>query len=119
MARTSRQLRANLAISGDIPPDSRHLSAIIRPTCRLQEFREQVGALRDGMGGEDEIGTALAEFDDLWASLTPKEQARIIHLLVGRIEYDGEAGTVSITFRPSGLRALEGKIDTSRSEAAA
>ena len=46
------------------------------------------------MVGEDEIRATLAEFDDLWASLTPKEQARIIHLLVGRIEYDGEAGTV-------------------------
>ncbi len=71
------------------------------------------------MVGEDEIRATLAEFDDLWSSLTPKEQARIIQLLVGRIEYDGEAGTVTITFRPSGIRALEGKIDTSLPEAAA
>ncbi len=92
---------------------------IIRPTCRLQEIREQVGALRDGMVGEDEIRATLAEFDDLWASLTPKEQARIIQLLVGRIEYDGGAGTVTITFRPSGVRTLEGEIDTSQPEAAA
>ena len=92
---------------------------IIRPTCRLQEIREQVGALRDGMVGEDEIRATLAEFDDLWASLAPKEQVRIIQLLVGRIEYDGGAGTVTITFRPSGLRALEGEIDTSQPEAAA
>ena len=34
---------------------------IIRPTCRLQEIREQVGALRDGMVGEDEIRATLAE----------------------------------------------------------
>ena len=86
---------------------------------RLQEIRVQVGALRDDLVGEDEIRATLAEFDDLWASLTPKEQARIIHLLVGRIEYDGGTGTVSITFRPSGIRALEGEIDTSQSEAAA
>ena len=75
--------------------------------CRLQEIREQVGALRDGMVGEDAIRATLAEFDDLWASLTPKEQARIIQLLVGRIEYDGGAGTLSITFRPTGDLATE------------
>ena len=92
---------------------------IIRPRCRLQEIREQVGALRDDMVGEDEIRATLAEFDVLWASLTPKEQARIIQLLVSRIEYDGGTGTVSITFRPSGIRALEGEIDTSLPEAAA
>lgn len=85
----------------------------------LQEIREQVGALRDGMVGEDEIRATLAEFDDLWASFTPKEQARIIQLLVGRIEYDGRAGTVSITFRPSGVRALEGEIDPLQPEVAA
>jgi len=31
----------------------------------------------------------------------------VIQLLVKRVEYDGEAGTVSVTFRPSGIRALE------------
>ena len=60
------------------------------------------------MVGEDEIRAALADFNDLWAALSPKEQVRVIQLLVERVEYDGEAGTVSITFRPSGLRALEG-----------
>ena len=78
---------------------------IIRPTCRLQEIREQVGALRDGTVGEEEIRATLAEFDDIWTSFTPKEQARIIQLLVGRIEYDGGAGSVTITFRPNGGRA--------------
>ena len=63
--------------------------------------------LPDGIVGEDEIRAALAQFDDLWAALTPKEQVRVIQLLVERVEYDGEAGTVSVTFRPSGIRALE------------
>ena len=58
--------------------------------------------------GEDEIRAALAQFDDLWAALTPKEQVRVLELLIERVEYDGEAGTVSVTFRPSGIRALEG-----------
>ncbi len=41
-------------------------------------------------------------------ALTPKEQVRVLELLIERVEYDGEAGTVSVTFRPTGIRALEG-----------
>ena len=49
-----------------------------------------------------------AHFDDLWAALAPREQVRVIQLLVERVVYDGAASTVSVTFRPSGIRALEG-----------
>ena len=42
---------------------------IIRPTCRLQEFREQVGALRDGMVGEDENQAQPEEFASVFHSL--------------------------------------------------
>ena len=63
-----------------------------------------------GMVGEDELRATLAQFDDLWAALTPKEQVRVIHLLVERIVYDGAAGTVAITFRPSGIRTLECQV---------
>jgi hypothetical protein len=37
---------------------------------------------------------------------SPAEQARILNLLVERIDYDGPAGNVSITFRPTGIKAL-------------
>ena len=43
----------------------------------------------------------------------------MIRLLVGRIEYDGGAGTVTITSRPSGVRALNEEVDTPQPEAAA
>ena len=76
---------------------------------RLREIRDEIGALRDGIVGEDEIRAALADFDVLWDALTPKERVRVIELLIARIEYDGAAGTVSITFRPTGIRELEGQ----------
>ena len=38
--------------------------------------------------------------------LTPREQARVIELLVERVEYVGREGTVAITLRPSGIRVL-------------
>jgi site-specific DNA recombinase len=76
---------------------------------RLGAIREEIASLRDGIVGEDEIREALAQFDDLWAAMTPREQVRVIQLLVERVEYDGPAGTVSVTFRPTGIRALDGE----------
>src|SRR5256885_6125659 len=35
-----------------------------------------------------------------------KEQARVIELLVERVDYDGKNGTVSITFHQAGIRTL-------------
>jgi site-specific DNA recombinase len=42
----------------------------------------------------------------VWDRLTTPEQARIVQLLVERIDYDGAAGMVSITFRQAGVRML-------------
>jgi len=58
---------------------------------------------------------AFADFDGLWESLIPREQARLLKLLISTVEYDGEAGTVSVTFRPTSIRSL---IDRKLEEAA-
>jgi site-specific DNA recombinase len=52
------------------------------------------------------VTDALAAFDPVWEQLSPKEQARVVRLLVERVVYDGAAGSVAVTFRPSGLKAL-------------
>ena len=67
--------------------------------CRLTEINEELVALRDGLVDERKVATALAEFDGVWAALAPREQARVLALLIERVEYDGQAGNVSITFR--------------------
>jgi hypothetical protein len=35
-----------------------------------------------------------------------QEQARVVQLLIERIDYDGAQGNLAITFRPGGVRAL-------------
>jgi site-specific DNA recombinase len=67
---------------------------------------------------ELEIETALKEFDSLWATLTPKEQARILALLIERIDHDGEAGSVEVTFHPVGLKALSAGVPSQEETAA-
>jgi len=51
----------------------------------------------------------LAQFDGIWAALTPTEQARVLALLIERIEFDGKGGNVSITFHPPGIKAMAGE----------
>ena len=73
---------------------------------RLTEIREESIRLRAEAISEDEIAGALGDFDGMWAALSPREQARVLQLLIGRVEDDGEGGTVSVTFRPSGIKTL-------------
>jgi len=48
----------------------------------------------------------FAVFDPVWDSLCLREQVRVIQLLVERVDYDGDRGTVSVTFHPAGIDAL-------------
>jgi site-specific DNA recombinase len=45
-------------------------------------------------------------FDPVWDSLSTAERARVVQLLVEQVTYDGRDGTLSITFRPNGIKAL-------------
>ena len=69
-------------------------------------MRERHLALSGELVDEREVVQALSLFDPIWESLTPREQARIVRLLVERVDYDGRQSTVSVTFRPTGIKAL-------------
>jgi site-specific DNA recombinase len=77
---------------------------------RAAEIDNEVAALGGGAVTQEEVERALAAFDTLWDSLTPGEQARIVHLLVERIDYDGSANKLSITFHPSGIKTLADEL---------
>jgi site-specific DNA recombinase len=57
----------------------------------------------DGLAEQD-VRAALVDFDPLWEELFPAEQARIVQLLVERIDIGG-AG-LKIRLRASGLTQL-------------
>jgi len=73
---------------------------------RRIELDSRIEELEQETVSRDEAEAAFADFDTLWARLIPREQARLLKLLIDRIEYDGEAGTISVTFRPTSIRAL-------------
>lgn len=48
----------------------------------------------------------MAAFDPVWETLTLREQARVLRLLIQRVDYDGDKGTVAVTFHPAGIEML-------------
>jgi site-specific DNA recombinase len=56
--------------------------------------------------GRDTALPAEATFDPDWDSLSLCDQARLLRLLVERVDYDGRSGDISITFHPAGIKAL-------------
>jgi site-specific DNA recombinase len=73
---------------------------------RLTEIDSELSVLRANQIDESEVTRLLAEFHQTWEALAPRDQARIIELLIERIDYRGKEGQISLTFRPSGIQTL-------------
>jgi site-specific DNA recombinase len=80
---------------------------------RSNEILAELDGLAAEQIDETEVAAALAEFDAVWQVLSPKEQARVLHLLIERIDYHGETGDVTLTFQPTGLSSLSAAIKES------
>jgi len=85
---------------------------------RLTEIDEKLVTLSGNLVNEQEVAKALAEFDVVWGALSQQEQARVLRLLIERIDYDGREGNLSITFRPAGIKMLPAEMTTSEGEEA-
>ena len=108
ITRRAKALKQHLAAGlGSNGADvARRQDELRRLETRLTEVRERQVALSRELVEEREVVQALSLFDPVWESLTPREQARIVRLLVERVDYDGQKGTVAVTFRPTGIKTL-------------
>ena len=73
---------------------------------RITRIKEEILALSRETVDRRDLTNALSRFGPVWGSLAPREQARMISLLVERVGYDGEKGALAVTFRPNGIKAL-------------
>ncbi len=73
---------------------------------RLPDLELAIAELEAESVTPAEAQAAFSDFDALWGSLIPREQARLLKLLLTVVEYDGDAGTVSVTFRTTSIRSL-------------
>lgn len=77
---------------------------------RSTQVREELIRLGRELLDEKEVARALAVFDPMWETLTPREQVRVIRLVVQRVDYDGDKGTVSVSFHPAGIKMLSREL---------
>jgi site-specific DNA recombinase len=75
---------------------------------RLTEISLEIRRLRNRVVDKNDVATALNAFEPVWEALSPRERARVLGLLVERVDYDGKEGNVAITFRSTGIRDLAG-----------
>jgi site-specific DNA recombinase len=108
--RDGRELK-QLATSGRT--DDQTTSCIADLHGRLAEANRQEPQLEARIAELDsetvtqaDARAAFADFDNLWKNLSPREQARLLKLLISLVDYDGQVGTVSVTFRPTSIRSL-------------
>jgi site-specific DNA recombinase len=102
-----RELAGRLATNGTATDRVAALHDRIRATeQRATQVREELIALGRDLVDEKEVARVLSLFDPVWETLSPREQVRVIRLLVQRVDYDGENGTVSVTFHPAGIKTL-------------
>jgi site-specific DNA recombinase len=77
---------------------------------RLARLRGQMATLQQERLDEAAAAQALSGLAPAWEALSPDEQARVVRLLVSRVDYDGKQGKASITFQPLGLKTLAGEM---------
>jgi hypothetical protein len=65
---------------------------------RVAALERDVRAL-DGRADPEALRAALAEFGDVWASLDPEEQARLLALVLEEVVVDGTTGEAELRFR--------------------
>lgn len=85
---------------------------------RIAVIGEELDSLAGDQLDETQVTAALGEFVALWDALSPREQARVVELLVESVTYDGSAGSVSITFRDCGIKTLFVELTRQQEDAA-
>lgn len=79
---------------------------VAREKTRLAEIQRDLERRHSERLDERALIQALGDFDPIWEALTSNERVRMIHLLIERVSYNAEASTVTIAFRPAGIKSL-------------
>jgi site-specific DNA recombinase len=82
----------------------------VKIEARLLEIAEELAVLEGPGIDKRKIAKALAIFDEVWSCLFPREQERVINLLVERIDFDAKRERVAITFKPTGICSLAEEV---------
>ena len=97
---------ANPNIASNLSGFSEIQSRLETADRRSQQITMELAMLEAQRIDDQQIKNVLTGFDDLWQALPPKEQVRLVRLLIESVNFDGPGGNVAITFHPTGLKSL-------------
>ncbi|WP_197532351.1 hypothetical protein [Symmachiella macrocystis] len=100
MVATGRQDDATLAHIADLH------DRIARAETRFGELGRQISEVERDHVSEADVVAALADFDGLWKSLKPREQAELLQLLVAGVEFDAGDNSIAIQFHPTAIKGV-------------
>jgi site-specific DNA recombinase len=79
---------------------------VAKAETRLAELTEQARTLEGERMDEKDIVAAFADFDNVWNSLSPREQSQVLALLIARVEFNVGDSSIAMTFHPSAIKSL-------------
>ena len=119
LERSLARLRHELALPDIAPVRVAEIGAQIDSAeKRIAEIDRTLSQMEQTPLTPQEVADALRDFDGVWAAMQPKEQARLVHLVVHRVDYDGANGAVAITFNDIGITTLAAEVGATREDAA-
>ncbi|MDP3938548.1 MAG: recombinase family protein [Deltaproteobacteria bacterium] len=88
---------------------------------RLRAMGKAPDLAAEGVEGTEagRLASAFSVLYPVWETLFSREQARIVRLLLERVEYDGRSGTLALSIRPGGVQALTEELGVTGEEAPA
>ena len=72
----------------------------------LAAIETELAAIGDGTVAPDRLALAISSFEPVWNELFPREQERILRLLIAGITYHPDTGDADIELRPCGIETL-------------
>ena len=72
----------------------------------LAAIDAELAAIGNGTVDADRLALAISSFEPVWNELFPREQERILRLLIERITYHPDTGEADIELRPCGIETL-------------
>jgi site-specific DNA recombinase len=80
---------------------------IERSERQLRQVNEKIVEILLQKLTPEHVAEVFDDFDRVWSSLTIREQAELIGLLVAKVEFDQSDCTISISLHASGIATLE------------
>ena len=101
-----RAIAANVSNNGRVAGLPELQKRIDTAEDRLKAIGTELQSLESQAIDTADVRRLLAGFEELWQTIQPREQVRLTSLLVDRVEFDGVAGNVGITFHETGMQSL-------------